>query len=293
MSTDVSRQADSTLGLPPEMNAPSVCRGAFTGWPQMTVALEALTLYPEINQNLQKAGGQSIGGPTQLLQALAVDPSWLARTSPPQDVYAHTVWLSLRVHTAARGIALALAGLPDLLKMTGPTSGQAVRTIISGAQGLAERARDVAGLSHNLASKLAPFIERADVTSAAAQKAASTLETAIQGTPRPSGEPSIYAHARVASLANGVRARLDEMEAKGAEAGAYAVLANLATAMANLTAAWQIAAAQFEKGGGTDLASLADPAYLDNHLHRKTAADDWQAFAAITQEFLQRAVIVR
>src|ERR1700739_4116528 len=138
--------------LPPEMNAPGICRGALTKWPQLHAAIEMLGQDPNFRAQFASSFGSPqaslIGSTTQLAALLAADPSCLLQPNPPADMYAWAVWLIMRVYQGARLFHLTLQHLPDIAKaaaQANPAAGEAIRDALAG---IVSRARDISALAN-------------------------------------------------------------------------------------------------------------------------------------------------
>jgi hypothetical protein len=284
----------AALGLPEEMDLPSVCRGALTGWPQMARSINTLS-----DGGLWKgvvAAELTIGGPKQLLAALTVDPAWLMKPFPPVDIYAHTVWLTKRIYEAARGIAVTLNGLQTLVessdKMTAAERGAVVAAVLSGPHGLAGRAGEAAAHSQGLANRLAKFESDFKAAGDTVRDRSADVKDKITQLAAEHIRPSIYSQAAVATSAEHIRQSLSAMEMQASELNIYAVLDNLRQAMAAMAAAWRATQTQFQAAAVEDAAHLGDIVHLEKNLAIKAAVSDWTAFVNFVQGFLQRILVV-
>lgn len=293
--------SNPTLGMPKEMNITDICRGMQTGWPQLVVAMKKLKEDPAFCNSfpLGYASGEglAIGRPEQLLSALMVDPAYLAKPTPPADVYAHSVWLTMRVYEAAQTVSTTLAALPGILptaeNVKAVETAAMTREVLDSQYGLTGTAANIITLANDFAQQLKTIGGNLQSAQTDYQEISDLLEKQ-----KPVGENdnifrSIATHPQAVATSYEINQQLDDLGSAAAKVTAFAVIENMRLAVQSLTTAWQVTREQFEKVAGSDPANLGDIAYLQNTLQLETAAGEWAAFAEVTNGFLKGALVVR
>jgi len=281
--------------MPRQMALPGICRGALTYWPQMLAALAELRQDPAFRLAFPPAN--LIGSPAQLRAALATDSAWLLRSTPPADLYAWFVWLTLRVHQAARTFHLTLLHLPDLFKSMPPaspaSSGALVGEALIGSTGVIQLAGNLKGLSNIFAQHLHKL--GGDLTSAQADydAAAAALPEQIPGQRKRGAEisDSMLAYSRACATTHHAQQHHSQFKTSAAKVTALAVIANMTSATQSASVAWQSTMTQFEAIAACEAARLGDEDFLRNELQLETAANEWGAFAGVIQKFIQRVLL--
>jgi hypothetical protein len=288
-----ARASSLTFRMPREMALPGICRGALTYWPQLKAALAELRQDPAFH--LAVPQDNLVGSPAQILAALATDPGSLLRSTPPADLYAWFLWLTLRVHQAAQAFHLTLRGLPDLFKPAQPADpvaeGALVKEVLMGPTSLIQRAANLTELSNIFAQHLREIEGALKSTQATQETAAAALAEETNGPGPDKPEAGIanlmlaYSRACTAtSHADDDRARL---RGSAAKVTASAVISNMASAVESLSGAWQATATQFEAIAAVEPAQLGNEDFLRNELELETAAREWGIFAGVTRKFIQ------
>jgi hypothetical protein len=128
----------------------------------------------------------AFGSPASVKAALAADPGLLSGNTPPAEVYANLVWLSMQAQTTAGTLNETLSSLGPLLE---PSSGDAAERarsldqLFNGKDGLVESARSCAGQISAFRKKLAQFPTRlqSDVQAVASTSLANDANQEIGG----------------------------------------------------------------------------------------------------------------
>lgn len=290
-----------TLGVPGEMNIVDICRGMQTGWPQLVRAMEKLMNDPQFcntYSNSYAAGrGLLIGRPQQTLAALMVDPGWLTKPSPPQDVYAWCVWLTMRVYEAAKTISSTLQQLPGLISAAGKANpGQAgtfVQEVLSGQYGLSATAENIVQLATDFADHLKAIGGNLDEAQAAYQQMAAGFEE--EQLPRSNGNMmgTIAIHPRLVARNHELNAQLDTLQGAAAQVTVFAVIANMTLAIQSSITAWKATADQFKTIAGYGTDKLGDAGFLESSLNLTSAVNEWKTFAGVIQKYMGMALLVR
>jgi hypothetical protein len=289
--------SNPTLGMPKEMNITDICRGMQTGWPQLIVAMKKLKEDPAFCNSfpLGYASGEglAIGRPEQLLSALMIDPAYLTKPTPPADVYAHSVWLTMRVYEAAQTVSTTLATLPGVLPAEKDATAAMVKEVLDSKSGLTGTAANIISLANDFTQQLETIGGNLQSAQTDYQEISDLLENQ-----KPVGESdnlfrSIATHPQAIATSYGINQQLDDLGAAAAKVTAFAVIENMRLAVQSLSTAWQVTQEQFEKVAGSDPANLGDPSFLQNTLQLETAAGEWAAFAEVTNNFLKGALVIR
>lgn len=102
-----------------------------------------------------------LGGPDSLKRNISDKPDYLFRAEPPDELYAHNVWLASQVQNAASGIAETLSSLPsDLPSVSEIQRGRMTQTLLSGQGSVAQTAEDLQRKTQDLASRFEPLRQR-------------------------------------------------------------------------------------------------------------------------------------
>jgi hypothetical protein len=285
-----------------QMSVPGICRGALTHWPQLHAAIAELGQDPA--SQLARPHGHGlptaslIGGAAQLRATLANDPTYLLRPTPPADLYARFAWLTLHVYQLARTYQLTLQSVPDLLTKNSAADpalrGAWVKELLSGPTGLSRRARELSGQANDFAQQLHAI--GGDLGAAQAARRASAAVAATQETAPAQGdddlEHTMGAYARARSCEQEAQLRLAWYRLDAAKVTALAIIANMTSAVETLAAAWQITLTQLETVTAGDASELGNLDFLNGELHLEMASKEWEAFASVIQNFIQRLLIV-
>jgi|GEM_PF-2726136 len=290
-----------TLGVPKEMNITDICRGMQTGWPQLVRAMKKLREDPVFCNffplGFASGDGLGIGRPEQLLSALAVDPAYLTKPTPPADVYARSVWLTMRVYEAAQTMSITLKELPGILPTAkdakAADAGAMVKEVLDSEYGLTGTAANIIKLANDFTKHLEGIGGNLQTAQTDYQEISDLLEKQ-----KPVGESdnifrSIATHPQALATSDEINQQLDDLGSAAAKVTAFAVIENMRMAVQSLTTAWQVTKEQFETIARHDPASLGDPSFLQDTLQLDTAAGEWAAFAEVTNGFLKGALVVR
>lgn len=273
--------AETTLGVPKEMNIVDICRGMQTGWPQLVRAIEQLRNDPQFCNTYASsyAGGLFIGNPQQTLAALMVDPGLMIRPDPPKDVYAWSVWLTMRVFEAAKTISSTLQQLPTLISAA--NAGPYVQKVLSELSATAQNIVNLANVFIDHLKSNGGDLEAAQATYK--QMAASFEE---QQLPHVNGNMmgNIGMHPRLVARNHELNAQLDTMQNAAAQVTVFSVIANMTLAVQSSIDAWKATADQFKTVAGYAPDKLGDVT---------AAANEWKSFAEIVQKYMKMALMIR
>ncbi len=288
------------LGLPPEMNIADICRGMLTGWPQLTAAMRTLAEAPQFRQAFGHSYASeqelAIGSPQQLLAALAVNPALLTNPTPPTDVYAWTVWLTLRTYEAARTVSVTLAQLPGLFGAaeTSPAEvGTMVQTVLAGPLGLAETAGNIAALTTNLGQHLQLMEGNLEEAQAAYRQRGAAISSPMLASGAKGLFNLVTAHADAQTATQEVPDQLSDFKTAAAQVSVLAVIANMSLAIQASSTAWQATKRQFQGAANEGLDKLGSLAYLQGPLQLAAAAQEWTGFMGLMRDYSQRTVLLR
>lgn len=299
---DMTPNGDApTLGMPKEMNITDICRGMQTGWPQLVVAMKKLREDPVFCNSFPlgfaSGDGLGIGRPEQLLSALAVDAGYLTKPTPPADVYARSVWLTMRVYEAAQTMSITLKELPGILPTAkdakAADTGAMVKEVLDSQYGLTGTAANIIKLANDFMQHLQGIGGNLQTAQTDYQEISDLLEKQ-----KPVGESdnifrSIATHPQALATSSEINQQLDDLGSAAAKVTAFAVIENMRLAVQSLATAWQVTKEQFEKVASHNPASLGDPSFLQGTLQLDTAAGEWAAFAEVTNGFLKGALVIR
>ena len=292
-----------SLRMPAEMAVPGICRGALTQWPQLQAALLELNLDPSFrlvfSNNHGSPQAQLVGCPAQLQAALAIDPGYLLRSTPPTDLYAWFVWITLRVYQGARTFNLTLQHLPDLFKAPPGTTqadcGEWVKEVLAGPAGLIARARDISREAGTFARHLHSI--DADLTAARSEHA-QALQSMVPTTTAEDAQPtwgdaeSMYAYGQAQLTAHESQVPLAHLKLTAAKVTVLSVIDNMTKAMDMLTKSWQRMAAQCEAVAAQQATDLGSLDSLRNDLHLDVTTTEWAEFASVIQAFIQGTLAI-
>lgn len=292
-----------SLRMPAEMSVPGICRGALTQWPQLQAAVGELNLDPSFCLVFANSHGspqaQLVGSPAQLQAALAIDPGYLLRPTPPSDLYAWFVWITLRVYQGARTYNLTLQHLPDLFKAAPGTTpadcGEWVKEVLSGPTGLLARARDISDQAGAFARHLHSI--GTDLTAARSEHA-QALQSMVSTTTAEDTQPTwghagaMYAYSQAQLTVHDAQLPLAHLKLTAAKVTVLSVIDNMTKAMDMLTKSWQRMAAQCEAVAAQQATDLGKLDALRNDLHLDVATTEWAEFASVIQAFIQGTLTI-
>jgi hypothetical protein len=292
-----------SLRMPSEMAVPGICRGALTQWPQLQAALQELNLDPAFRLVFANSHGSSqaqpIGSPALLQTALTIDPGYLLRPTPPSDLYAWFVWVTLRTYQGARTFNLTLQHLPDLFKATPGTTpadcGEWVKEVLVGPAGLIARARDISHQAGAFARHLHSI--DSDLTAARSEHA-QALQSVVPTTTTEDTQPtrghagSMYAYSQAQLTVHESQLPLAHLKLTAAKVTVLSVIDNMTKAMDMLTKSWQSMAAQCEAVAARQATDLGNLDSLRNDLYLDVATTEWAEFASVIQAFIQGTLAI-
>lgn len=289
----------ATLALPPEMNIATICRGMLTSWPQLTAAMRTLAEAPPFRQAFPFASGQDLamGSAQQLLTALAANPALLTNPTPPADVYAWTVWLTMRVYEAAQTVSVTLSQLPSLFPaaQAAPSAevGTTVQMVLAGPSGLVDTADNMATLAANLEQHLQLLGGNLEAAQAAYQQQGAAIGSPLLASGGKGVFGLVTAHADAQATTQEVHTQLDDFQMAAAQVSAFAVIANMSLAIQALVTAWQATKAQFQAVASYDLDKLGSLDYLQGPLKLGAAAREWAAFTQVLGAYSKQTLLLR
>ncbi|MEO6679415.1 MAG: hypothetical protein ABIO21_18875 [Pseudomonas sp.] len=292
-----SANALFSLRMPAEMSVPGICRGALTQWPQLQAALRELNLDPSFHLAFTNSHGspqaQLIGGPAQLQSALAIDPGYLLRPTPPTDLYARFVWITLRVYQGARTFNLTLQHLPDLFEAAPGTTpadcGEWAKEVLAGPAGLIARARDISREAGAFARQLHSI--DSDLTTAQSEHTLALQSLAAPAETQHAASMSAYGQAQW--TAHESRRPLAHLKLTAAKVTVLSIIENMTKAIDTLTKSWQGMAAQVETVAARHATDLGNLDFLRNELQLDVATREWAEFACVIQAFIQGTVVTQ
>ncbi|MET1077158.1 MAG: hypothetical protein ABWY06_03965 [Pseudomonas sp.] len=296
--TDPDAAPPLGLRMPKAMSVPGICRGALTQWPQLHAAIHELSLDPASRPAFVGGPGatqaQRVGGPVQLQAALASDAGYLSRPTPPPDLYAWFVWLTLRVYQGARRFNLTLQHLPDLFQAAPGTTqadrGEWVKEVLAGTAGLLACAQGISLQASTFARHLHGIESDLGAARAAHQQAAEVFSQ-----PSPVGDnqqpASINAHGLARQLAQQTQYQLAHLQLSAARVTALSVLDNMTKATDTLVESWQRMVLQLETIAARPVAELGNLELLRNTFYLDEATPEWGAFAGVIQAFVQGTLL--
>jgi hypothetical protein len=281
------------------MAAPGVCRGALTHWPALLRATNVLRADPQFCREFALSYGSAqaslVGGPAQLLASLQHDPALLMRATPPQDIYGRFIWTVMRVYQTVKTVQLTLGQLPDVVspahKRTVSQNGALVRAVLTQAGGVVARARQLAGGIHDFANHLQAVGGDLDAANTAYQAASQSPAMVAAAEQNPSLRAQMQAHVQANTLGHQTQQSLPHHQVLAAKVTAFAVVANMASALHALNAGWTTTAAQYEALAQCAPERLGDGNYLQSALHLGQATDEWRDFSNMIGAFLQRIFV--
>ncbi|HEX3527854.1 MAG TPA: hypothetical protein VH988_12385 [Thermoanaerobaculia bacterium] len=271
----VSPALGPTAGMAP----PGCCRGAVGSWPQLLRAL-ARIVSPGGALNTFQAGS-----PSSLMRALAVYPAILQADQPPQDLYSHFVWFTIRLLSAAKTMAATLRELPGL------AAGTAVGQTLAGTGGLKQTADAMAQRADDLMRRLGQSnaLPGVDAALAGYKTAGASLGQRATGISAGTVRDLALLQAATAEGAQELRRDLDELELQAATVSAAAVLDNLEAVMRSWGDEWRAVSANLASVASTSTPEqLADDTYLRQTLDLDRAVQQWGALAGAVQAYVQR-----
>jgi hypothetical protein len=128
--------------------------GSFENEPSVDQFVAAL-------EELQQVG-KELGGPDSARRRIS-DGQYLLQPTPPEEVYASMMWVSMRAGDTANTIASTLELLPTILEGAGVTSkerAQRVRQLLAGSDGLVTQATETAKAVQSVAEKVDSYAAR-------------------------------------------------------------------------------------------------------------------------------------
>lgn len=126
--------------------------GGFSSEGEVKGCLDAMT-------NLHNLSS-TFGNPVTLKEKIVHEGGYLFTATPPEEIYAHIVWLALQIENTASTFNYTFANLQPLLSPAAGTPKQRaenLKTILTGEGGLVSTAHDMQEKTAALLSKLAAF----------------------------------------------------------------------------------------------------------------------------------------
>jgi hypothetical protein len=147
---NVQNYITATLKLPIAVNDFTATYGTFPDQALITNTVEAMKRVRGLSD--------TFGNPTLIKQKLITQPDYLQTTSPPDEVYAHIIWLANQIYNAANSFSYTLAQLQAFLA-TGTPQQRAdnLKAILIGPGGLVSTADDMRQKTNALSTKLLSF----------------------------------------------------------------------------------------------------------------------------------------
>jgi hypothetical protein len=98
-----------------------------------------------------------MGDPSILQKSIASNPSYVSGPTPPNEIYAHCIWLAGQISNTASSFQLTYSSLSQIFTGNQKADAATLRELLTGAGGLASQAQTMLGYTKDLQKKLSDF----------------------------------------------------------------------------------------------------------------------------------------